>query len=197
MLSGAFRAVLHFRILVFARRSVLLVRRRCALCLFASGGADPIVCSSAVCNANLRFVAHHVRCAPHPLRTVFTKVSPFCVGACSLRFVRIFCYACFGRRAVCGRTFVFWLSVASWCCWRRWFVAVHSKQVGTLAPVLCVYFCVGTCCVVVACLVFSLCCSLLLTLCLCAFKRQNVGLGRVGVSKSAHPCFVTVSTAST
>ena len=159
MLSGAFRTVLHFVILVFARRSVLLVRRWCALCLFTLGGADPIVLSCA----SLQFVV--LICAL--LRTTFfvrrVLFVPFLLRhhllvSRRVRFVWLeFCYACFGRRVVCGRAFVFWLSVALWCRWRRWFVAVHSKQVGSLAPVLCVHFCVATRCVVVACLVFSLC----------------------------------------
>ena len=76
----------------FARRSLLLVRLGCALCLFTLGGAAPIVYSCAslpfallIC-ASLRTTFF---CAPHPLRTVFTRVSPSCVGACSLRLVRI------------------------------------------------------------------------------------------------------------
>ena len=63
MLSGAFRTALQFLILVFARRSFLLVRRGCALCLFTLGGADPIVCSCA----SLQFVL--LICAS--LRTTF------------------------------------------------------------------------------------------------------------------------------
>ena len=72
---------------------------------------------------------------------------------------------------------LFGLSVSLWYCCLRWFVAVYSKQVGSLTLLLCVYFWLAARCLVVACLVFFIVCSLLSSV--YVFKRQTRGWWQV------------------
>ena len=138
-----------------------------------------IVCSCtslqfAVCSTNLRFAAHHVLCAPYPLRTFFTKISPSCVEAYSLRLVRVllrmFWEAGCLRAYLCllvVRCFVVSLSAAvrGGVLKAGWFPYSGAVCLLLFSNLLC------GCGLPCVCIV----CSLLL--CWCVFKRQNVGLG--------------------
>ena len=131
----------------------------CSL-FFTLGVAVPIVFSSAIITS-LLFSEHHslLRTASSLYRT---RATPFLVGACTLRLVRIFATHVLWGGLHTGVPLSF-LGCPSLCgivvC--GGFVVVYSKQVGSLTLVLCVYFWLAARCLVVACLVFFIVCSLL------------------------------------
>jgi len=131
------------------------------------------VFSSAIITI-LRFSEHHslLRTASSLHRT---RASPFLVGVCTLRLVRIFATHVLWGGLHTGVPLSF-LGCPSLCgivvC--GGFVVVYSKQVGSLTLVLCVYFWLAARCLVVACLVFLLCALYCHP---CTYSKDKRGVG--------------------
>ena len=152
---GAFRVALPCLILVLRAVPCFLLVSGVRF-VFTLGGAAPIVHSCASITS-LRFSAcHFLLRAASSLHRFHWSITFSCRGLFA-SFCHDFVTHILGGGLHTGAPSSFWLSVALWRCCLRWLVAVHSKQVGSLAPVLCVCFRLAACCLVVACLGFALC----------------------------------------